>query len=1144
MKRYSQINHNNGTIIMRVFILLILECILLSALIAQGHSENHNSQQVKLTLRFSNVPLVRILDAIEEQSEFFFLYNEKLINIERRVNIDMLNADISKILDFLFTGTDVVYTLVDQKIILAPVDLSDVKEKMKITGKVTDEKGNPLPGVNIVEKGTLNGTITDLDGKYILSVNSEKTTLVFSFIGFLTDEVKTNGNTSMDVSLSEDIMSLDEVVVTALGIKREEKALGYAVQKLSGDGIQTVKGVNVSTSLTGKVSGLLVQNSTEFATIDSVHIRGETPLVVIDGIPYGNLALEDIPPDDIEEISVLKGATASALYGYRGQSGAILITTKRGQMHKGTRLTINSGSMFTVGFLAIPEMQSTYGRLIDKTTNTYVTYGKGSWGPPMEGQLINQWDPISKTFRLLPYLPIGKDNFRNFLEQGYVLNNNISFVQQGENGSFRTSVTWMDNKGIYPNSNLNKITYMAGGKIKWDKFTIESNMTYNKRMSPNIGFSEYKGYDPMYSLLVWSSPDWDVRQYKDYWLVPNEKQNSSYTADNNNPYFDRYERLHSINRDIFSGLLNMGYSFTPRIKLILRSGFDIYSEHQTIRISEGSFHGGGTSTVLRNGRQVWGEPYLGSFNVGLGKGYSINNDLLFMANKTLGHFHLDGLAGGTIFYTHSQGIQAFTQDGLIIPAFYSLKASVSPVDVRSETQKQQVNSIYGRLVVSWKNLIFWEGTLRTDWSSTFFGNSTVQITRYYSYPSLSVSFVMSELIRDADWLSLWKFRTSWTSAKTPASPYAINQVYNVTQSAWGDLSSASLPGSIRATNVNPEASSTWEIGSATRLFKNRASFDVAYFRKRMYNFLRAAEISEITGYESNYINIAEEITRKGIEATTEFIALSTRNWDWKLALNGSKYARYYTKIDPIFSLNSPWVKVGKRADYYLLRDFQKDQDGNIIHNAGLPLYSPYYSLFGYRDPDWVWGIGSSLSYKNFTFSISFDGRIGGMAKTVTEIYMWRTGNHPESVVPERYLDATESGGHYVGQGVKVVSGTVTYDTYGNITSDTRVFASNDVPVLYQSYLDRIHTNSAWGSPPSPLDVYSTTFIKVREISFTYHLPLPLITKFNAQKASVSIIGQNLFLWAKDFRYSDPDSGVEDLSDPSVRYLGLNFQITF
>jgi len=282
-----------------------------------------------------------------------------------------------------------------------------------------------------------------------------------------------------------------------------------------------------------------------------------------------------------------------------------------------------------------------------------------------------------------------------------------------------------------------------------------------------------------------------------------------------------------------------------------------------------------------------------------------------------------------------------------------------------------------------------------------------------------------------------------------------------------------------------------------------------------------------------------------VEIAANVTPIKTKDLQWDVALNWSKYARYYTQIDSVHSTDKPWVAVGKRADHYILNDYQRDPQGNIIHNNGLPLYNSFTSLYGYADPDWIWGIGTSLRYKDFTLGIALDGRVGGIAQTTTEMYMWRAGSHPNSVVPERFLDANNPGtGNYTGQGVKVVSGEATYDTYGNITSDTRVYAPNDVAVTYQSYLNAYHKGTAWGGSPSPVDAYSTTFFKLREISLTYDLPRNISSKFRAKSASISAIGQNVFLWAKQFKYSDPDGGYENFSDPSIRYLGFNLKVVF
>lgn len=1098
-----------------------------------------NAQNEKISFSKEQMIVKDAISQIEKQTSFTIAYDESTINL-RSVFSTKKETSLKEALENMLIGTLNTYSIVGKHIIIKKTQQDDPQPgQKKISGKISDLTGFPLVGAGILVKGTKIGTTTDINGIFSITVPDNSTILV-SYLGYKSIEFNSSERKIFDFRLEEDYQLLNATVVTALGIKREEKALGYSVQSVSGTNLQTVKTIDVGTSLTGKVAGLLVKNSTEFTAEPDIQIRGEKPLIVVDGVPYANLSLRDIPSDDIENISILKGATASALYGYRGASGAIMVTTKGGSNKMGVSVSINSGTMFNAGFLAIPEMQSTFGRVLNTATNTYARTADGSWGIPMDGREINQWDPITKALKLMPYLPRGKDNFKNFLEQGYVSNQNINIVQQGEFGSFRSSATWVRNKGQYPNSMFDKYTFSIGGDIKFDKFTLNSSIAFNKQYSPNVGFSGYTGYDPMYSLLVWGAADFDVRDYKDYWLVPNESQNTSFTAGNNNPYFDRYERIHSVNKDILNGTLALNYDIKPWLKATLRSGFDTYSNLQQVRISKGSLQGGGNSTVIQGGTEIWGESAKGSYNIGLGRGYSFNNDFILSGNKKIDDFAIDGFVGGSIYYRQNEGIEARTQAGLTLPGFYSLKSSVNPVAVSSVITKEQVNSLFGRLAVSWKSILFAEGTLRNDWSSTL-----PQSTRSYLYPSIAGSFIASELLPKMEWLSLWKIRGSWTVSKTPAAVYGINNVYTITNSAWGTLSSASYPTSIRGADVLPESASTFEIGSVINVYKNRAAIDITYYSKKMYDFLKSTSISTASGFSSNYINIDEEITRKGFEITAFVTPVETSDIKWDISFNWSKYARYYTQLDSRFSADKPWVKVGKRADHYILRDYLKDPQGNIIYSNGLPQYSGYDSLYGYSDPDWIWGFSSNLKYKNWQFNLAMDGRVGGLAQTTTEMYMWRAGSHPDSVVPARMADATNPGTkNYIASGVKVISGTATYDTYGNITSDNRVFGPNDIAVTYKSFLEAYHKGTAWGGAPSTVDAYSTTFLKIREMSISYNVPQKFCKILNANSISLSAIGQNMFLWAKQFKYSDPDGGSENFADPSLRYIGVNLKLVF
>ena len=1016
------------------------------------------------------------------------------------------------------------------------ITVTTVAQDLHISGTVKDARGETLAGATVMMKGTTKMTVTNLNGQYSIDAPMGSV-LVVSYIGAKSKEAVVTG-TLLNIVVDTDEQLLDEIVVTALGIKREEKALGYSVQKLSSDVVQKVGGVDVTTSLTGKVSGMLVSNSTEFAAAPSITLRGEAPLIVIDGVPYANMTLRDIAAEDIESISVLKGASASALYGYRGASGAVMITTKKGQEGMGgLQFSLISNTMLSAGFLAIPEKQSLYGR---GKNNVYDMNSDQSWGAPLDGTVRTQWDPIAKEYRNYPYTAVGKDNFRNFLQQGIITNNTLSLDYHMKNVSLRSSVNWIYNKGQYPNSTFNKYGYTLSGDIYLGKFTFNSNMSYHKQSSPNIGFNGYTNYDPMYTLLIWTAADYDIRDYKDnYWMVPGVSQNFTYKSTHNNPYYDRHQRVRSSDRDIFNASVTLGYDLTDWLKVTLRSGLDFYLDRQQIKVAQGSYVSTGNTGVA--GGATWIGQKTGAFATGRQSGYSMNTDLMLNASKTFGKFTVEGLLGGTVYYTQNENIYGNTVGGISVPQFFSLKASVEKANVGSTIQRMQVNSLYGRIGGSWCRLIYADATFRNDRSSTL-----PSTNNSYFYPSLSGSFVISELLPDKlkTWLDLWKVRSSWTVSKTPPAIYATNANYIVNNAAWGTLSSAALPLKLTEGEVNPASSSTWEIGTQAIFFKNRLGVDITYYRKLMYDALVSGSLSSASGFTGNFVNSEEEIVRRGWELTISAIPLRTSDWRWDLALNWSKYARYYHKIDPVYSSDNPWVKKGERVDVFLVKDYARDSDGNQIYSNGRVQFNPFLSVYGHTDPDWTWGLNSQVSYKNWTLSVSLDGRVGGMISSMTNSYLWVSGSHPATLTAERAADAANPGTkNFLGKGVKVVSGSVNYDKYGNILSDNRIYAANDVYTTYSQYAQDMHAGIAWGGNSRPADSFSGTFFKLRELSLSYTLPSRFINYWG-KSASIALIGQNLLMWAKDFKYSDPDGGIENFSDPSVRYIGFNIKVIF
>ena len=1111
-----------------------------------------NAQNAKLNLKMSKATIAEVFDAIEQKSDVYFFYNKQEIDDTQLVDVAFENKTIEEVLDYFEKNLSISSQFVGKNVILkSQQENFTTQQNRKVTGNVADADGLPLPGVTVLVKGTTKGAVTDFDGNYSIDDVSVSGTLVFSFVGMRTEEIAVGNQASINVTMEEDAIGVQEVVVTALGIKREQKALGYSVQEVKGEELQRVTGMDVSTSLTGKVAGVLVQNSTDFAAEPQISIRGEgNPLIVIDGVAYANKRLNDISAVDIESMSVLKGATASALYGFRGESGAILITTKNGSTGKmGLTVDVTSNTMFNAGFLAIPEKQSVYGR---GNNGNYDKNQTQSWGPVMDGTIREQWDPIAKEYREYEHLPIGKNNFKNFLETGYITNNGVNVGIKSKNASLRSSLNWTQQKGVYPNSKLNKFTYTLGGNIDLNRFHLSSNMSYSKRYSPNISTNGYKSYDVMYSLLIYSPADYDILDYKDnYWLIKDQKQNFTYQGSINNPYFDRYEKIKESSRDIFNADLTSSYDIADWMKVTARSGVDFFIDRGTIKLSQGSYNSTG-DTGVPGINYPWNGTRVGAYITGRTQGFSINNDLLLTGEKRFldDRFVVDYLGGGTIYYRRNDNLSAQTTGGISIPGYYSLKASVNTARVGETTDSQQANSLYGRLALSWDNLLFLEVSGRNDWVSMLANANVPKSDRSYFYPSVGGSFIVSELMPESTkyWLNMFKVRGSWTHAKTAPAPYAINRVFAVNTGVWLDMNGASAPHTIYLDTYNPNDFATTEVGVQGIFLDRRLSVDFSYFNKRIYNQLVSASRTPASGISSIYLNSDEERARRGIEAVVNITPIKKQDIQLDLIFNWAKYKEVYTKIDDVNTANHDrdWVGEGKRTDFITIQDFERaPETGEIIWENGLPKRSSIYTFYGYRTPDWQWGINTNLRYKSFNLYMSFDGVVGGLMNTVTESYMWQAGIHPESVTETRALDVETGEPNYIGEGVKVISGDATFDVSGNVIEDTRVFAPNDVPVTYQNAIKRLHASSVWGGTPTPNDIYERTFLKLREISLSYTVPKRIVSNLGVVKgASISFVGQNVLFWAKDFKYSDPDGGNENFSDPSVRYLGGNIKVTF
>lgn len=1063
-------------------------------------------QQKGITLAVKERTLHQVLKEIEQQTSYVFVYNSKLPGLEEKVSVNLQNATIEQVMDSLLQALPLGYEISGRQVMI----VAKVSEEVRVvSGRVLDEQGEPLIGVNV--KSKQNGTVTDMDGRFTLKAEG---TVTFSYIGY--KRLTLGLSKCKEVRMIPDQEALEEVVVTALGMKRSEKALGYATQKVSGSLFEKVKGTNVATSLTGRISGLTVFNSTEFNETPTMSLRGETPLLVLDGVPT-NLSIADINQDDIESINVLKGATASALYGSRGGSGVIMVTTKKGG-EKGFHVTVNSSNMINAGTLALPEVQTSYSSGYAGKYNV----DDEVWGDKLDiGRTAVQYDPQTHEWREMPLVSAGKDNFKNFTEFSMISNTSISVTQQGDNGSFRSSISYLYNKGQYPNTRAQQFTYSLGGEMKLgDKVKIEGTLGFNKMVAPQTSGTGYDDQGYIYNLLVWTGPEYDLRDYRNYWVVEDEKQNWMRDSWYDNPYLMAYEKINRRDNSKYNGMLNLTYEVTPWMKAMLRGGFDNIINATQRR-----------APLSINATRDWGNTSKGFYEEKSEETFTANGDFILTAQGQFGKFSVDGLLGGSIYYYRNKYTDAATKNGLSVPGFYSLKASVASPTIDVYRANKQVNSLYGKATIGYANAIYLDITGRNDWSSTL-----PEGENSYFYPSVGASVLVSELVKLPDWFNFLKLRGSWTVSKSDIDIYATSQAYTVENAVWDGMNTASYPTSMYG-RVKPITHRTWEIGTTLHFLQNRLKADFTYYNKLTYNNTTRTTISSMSGFNSVLVNTDEEYVRKGFEIMIEGTPIKTKDFTWTASTNWATSRRYFAKIDPVYSADLPWVYKGARVDYYQAKDLIRDAQGNLVHTNGYPTQSKYYSKIGNMDPDWMWGLTNTLKYKDFTLSFSFDGRIGGLSLNKTNRYLWQTGAHPDTDNQWRYDEVVNGNKSYVGEGVSIVSGSVTYDKYGNITEDTRVFEKNSTPVSYEQYIKNYWRKGAQF-------ITDETFFKLRELSITYDIPQKFAKKLGLSSSSVSLIGQNLLLWTKEYKFADPDRATDDLNSPSVRYIGMNLKFDF
>ncbi len=1052
------------------------------------------------------------------------------------------------------------------------VQLTFAQEKT-ISGTVSDNTGLPLPGATVLVKGTSTGTSTDFDGKYSISA-SQGATLVFSFVGYTTQEISVGSNNTVNVTMKEDAEALEEVVVTALGIKRDEKSLGYAAQNVGAEEITTVRDKNVVNSLSGKIAGVHVTNASSAPGSSSrIILRGVSsiygnaqPLMVVDGVPIDNNSysrnnafsssdtntsdggvdtpngLADINQDDIETINVLKGGAATALYGMRGANGVIVITTKSGKMGA-SKLGITISSSIQLDQVALmPSYQNSYGEgnNLDYfeykdgygTGNAYTTGLGGldeSWGPPLDvGLEFIQWNSQLYGGKPLPWVS-APDGTRHFFRTGVITNNNVSLEGSAENSNYRVSMGYMDQAGIMPSTDYKK--YNFGGNVNFDlsdKWSAGISVNYIKTSSDNL---PSMGYDTttngtQTAQFVWAARQIDFADLRDWRNLPlNTTGVNAGTplnwnqAYNNNPFWALETNRNTLDKDRIIGNVNIGYKILDNLTLTLKTGIDYFSSLNTSRAAFG--------TAANE---------FGYYNETQRTRSAITSDFLFSYLADINKdFKLSLNAGGSV-YTNKYHRNYIGAPELQLPNVYNISNTRDGVDkvVSANFTESRINSLLGFGQISFRDYLFLDFTGRNDWASVLPGNNNS-----FFYPSVSMSAVLSDIlgVSNSSELSFLKLRGGWSKVGSagPLSPYKIEASYQFSDTPWGTTPVAFLPGTLWNPNIKNETTQEYEVGIDARFFNSRLKFDVTYYDKKTEDVILPVSKSAASGFTSAWDNAAT-ITNKGLEVNMGIKVLkNTDGLNLDLNLNWAKNTNNVNDIDAdpttnegSITLGDLWnvsvqAREGEPIGVLYGPAFARDENGAILYKDGIATYDPTFQILGNTTPDWTGGLGINMSYKNISFNTLFDVKWGGDVYSQTNSWGKYAG------VLEETLPGRENG--VVGQGIDVDTGT-----------------ANNIVVPAEDFY-----KGFYGSNIGESSVYDASYIKWREIALTYSVPKRMLKNIGVNNISLGLNVRNLLILYKKVPHIDPETsfgnstgqqGLEYAQTPPTRTYGMNLNIKF
>ena len=1068
-------------------------------------------------------------------------------------------------------------------------------QERTITGTVVDEDGLPLPGVTVLIKGTNTGTQTDFDGNYSITA-SQGDVLVYSFVGMQTSEYTVGNNDTIDVTLTTDSSQLDEVVVTALGIEREKKSLGYATQEVDGSEVSDVPTQNFVNSLSGKVAGLKVSSTGTLGGSSNVVIRGNSSLTgnnqalfVIDGTPvsnannnrsgqdsgrggydYGNAA-SDINPNDIASINILKGAAATALYGARAANGAVIIETKKGRKGKGIGVSVSSTLMTThVNDNTLPEYQDQYGagygayyQSEDGYFNLSDIDGDGnpdlttpftedaSFGGRFDGRPVYQWNSIYPQLEGTDYdfyqqatpWEAGEHTPNDIWETGYTAINSIALDGGTDKSSFRLSATNFNQQGNLPNSRIKRNTLKFSGQHEFtDKFSAQANISYTKTDGKGRYGTGYSSGNLMQQFRQWWQTNVDLYDQRDAYFAtrenitwnPNGPDNLS-PIYSDNPYWTLYENYQTDTRNRYFGNINLNYEISDVFSVLGRFSFDTFDELQEERINVGSAD-------------------IASYSRFNNRAAEYNYDLILNFNKDVTEdLNLDGNIGFNLRRNESNYILAETNGGLNAPGFYALSNSASPMNPPEEYESDRMlDGIYARAGLGYLDTYFLEGTIRRDRSSTLPKENNT-----FYYPSISTSVILSNVI-DANWLSFAKLRANYAEVGNDTDPYRVFNTYEIS-APFGSAGWASNNSQLANLALDPERMKSYEIGLEANFFDRRVGFDVSYYNSQTENQITPVPVSTATGFQTKLLN-AGTIENKGIEASVTLNPIRTEDFNWTMNINWAKNRSEVLELtdgidnlqlNPVSLQGGVSINAAPGQPYGAIRGtaYVYDDNGNrVITDAGYYERTPNANyIIGNIQPDWTGGVSNSISYKNLTLSFLVDVQKGGDVFSLDTWYGRATGIYASSVgtndLGNPMRNTIANGGGVILDGVQ---GDVSYNDDGTYE------VTNTSPNTTRARTDYFGNPYGYGRDANEGHVYDASFVKLREASLTYNFGSNIIDATPFTNASLSIIGRNLWIIHKNMPYSDPEAGLssgnvqgyQSGAYPAVREIGASLKFNF